>query len=308
MRTLALLVLVGSCYRGEPAPTAPPRVKPAPQPRHARTAVDPLGFLPIDSQLVAHLDVVKLRQSSAWPRFEPTILAKTGTVVGQFQALCGFDPLPMIQSIAIGIHGVDTPQLGGVFVVRGLARGALMPCIEKAITQQPTVGSIDRGIVTIRGDANEPPVVFAYADTRTVVLLAGHGSSADALRHLLDAGAPPRGSQAFMDMFGRIDPRRAAWFFLDGNSKMFAQTALMGFKPRGVVGFVDLQSGLTAKIIARMATATEAQTLVATFQSQLTAAQSLVAKLELIAEDADIVVDLALTDDQLVWMSALLAP
>ena len=306
MRSLAILAIVVGCYRSEAPPQAP-AAKPAPQARHARTASDPLGFLPAGAHVI-HLDVVQLRQSAVWARFEPTIMGKAGPVMAQFQALCGFDPLPMIQSVAIGLRGVDTPELGGVFVLRGIQRSQMMPCIEKAVAQQPTVGAIDRGIVTIRGDANEPPVVFAFADARTIVIAAGHGSSPEALRLTLDAGAPLRGSPAFMEMFGRIDLRRAAWFFLDGNSKLFDSMATLGFKPQAVFGSVDLTTGLAAKLFVRLPDPTAAQTLVTTFQSQLGAFQSLVQKLELVAEDSDVVVDLALDDSQLAMLATLLGP
>src|SRR5687768_2298173 len=71
MRSLVVLLVAVGCYRAERvAPPEPGKPVAAPV-RHARTAADPLGFLPFDAQLVAHLDNVQLRQSSLWARFEP---------------------------------------------------------------------------------------------------------------------------------------------------------------------------------------------------------------------------------------------
>ena len=310
MRWLVLLAVVG-CYRSEPAnPAAParPAVVPA-EARYARTAADPLGFLPSDAQVVAHLDVAQLRQSALWSRLEPKLMEKAADTLGKFRATCGFDPLSRIHSMAIAMRGLDTPQQGGVIVIRGVPRAEMMPCVEKEVARQPAVGTIDRHrVVTVRGAANEPPVVFAYADARTLVITLGHGSSPQLLRDTLDGGTPLRLSDTFMAMFVRIDPRRSGWFFMNGGSQLFDTASAMGMRPHGIFGSVDVTSGLAAKVVLRMPGPAEAQNLVAMAQSQLAAVQALVAKLDIAAEDADVVIDVALTDDQMTMLANLLGP
>ena len=311
MRSLVILALAAGCYRGAAtAPAEPANDARRGTPSHARTALDPLGFLQVDAEMVASLDVAQFRQSTLWARVEPRLLEKAASTIDEFRSACGFDPLPLIQTVAIGMRGLETPQLAAVLVVRGVPRAQMMPCVHKAVARDPGTGTIDRdGVVSVRGAPNEPPVVFAYADGRTVVMLTGHGASPAALRAVLDRGAPLRGSPAFMDMFGRVDTRRTGWFFLNGNSQLFSSARFpSGFRPRAIFGSADATSGLSAKVVMRMPQASDAQSIVGMVQGQLAAMRSLVAKLDVVAEEADVVIDLALTDDQLAMIAGLLGP
>ena len=309
MRSLVILALAAGCYRGEPVKPAPPAEPQRARPTHARTALDPLGFLPIDAEAVAYLDVTQFRQSTLWTRLEPRLLEKAASTIDEFRNVCGFDPMPLVQTIAIAMRGIETPELAAVLVVRGVPRAQMMPCIQKAVARDPKTGAIRDGIVTVHGAPNEPPVVFTYVDGRTVVMVTGHGASQTALRHVLDRGAPLRTSPAFMDMFGRVDTRRTGWFFLNGSARMFDSARFpTGFRPRAMFGSADATSGLAAKLVMRMPQPADAQNLVGMVQGQLAALRSLVAKLDVVAEDADVVIDLALTDDQLAMIAGLLGP
>ena len=307
MRALAVLAVVGGCYRSSAPPAAPP-AKPALH-AHARTAADPLGFLPVDSELVAYLDVGALRRTTLWARFEPALLAKVGPALEQFRLACAFDPLPQIEHVAIGIRHFSTPQLDGVLVIRGIARTQLTSCMEKVVAAQPTLARIDRGVVLLHPDPGEKPVAFAFADARTLVIFAGEqATTAQALRDVLSGGAALRASEAFMEMYGRIDARRLAWFFLSGRSKIFDGVAALGFHPNAVYGSLDASVGTTAKLFVRMPTAADATNLVTTLQSQLAAVRSLVEKFEVSTDDSDVLFDVAVTEDQLMLAASLFGP
>jgi hypothetical protein len=308
MRDLALLALVAGCYTAK-APLAPTPTPVEPVSRHARTAVDPLGFLPIDADLVVSLDTASLRRTALWNRIEPTLMEKAGPTLEQFKVACGFDPVPQIEHVAVGLKNASTPQLEGIVVVGGLSRSQLMGCMTRALRQTPKLARIERNVVLLTTEPGEKPVAFAFADARTLVILASEkAATAQGLRDILDAGAPLRSSEVFMEMFGRLDVRRHAWFFLNGTSKLFDGVGSLGVHPRAVFGGIDMPAGATAKLYVRMPSASEASTLLTMIQSQLAAVQALVEKFEVTVEDVDVVVDIVLTEDQLMLGANLLGP
>ncbi len=309
MRRLAVLAFVASCYTSgrAPATPAPKPVVVQEQPRHVRTAADPLGFLPIDSELVAHVDLAQLRHSALWAQLEPRVMAKIGPTFEQFRTACGFDVLPMVKRIALGMRDLDAPKPSAVVVIRGVDRTRTMACVDKALAGDPKLGSNDHGVVAIATAPGEAPTLFAFADATTLVLVSGPTSTGEQMRHVLDSGSPLRGSEAFSELYGKIDPARAAWFFINGNAKLLA-TMPLGFKPRAIYAWFDVASGLVAKLVMRLDDANQAQTLVAMVQSQVPAAQAFVERFEVTADDAEVVVDAALTDEQARTISGLLWP
>jgi hypothetical protein len=308
MRNVAVLALVAGCYTAQTPPVSTPAPL-EPVSRHARTAADPLGFLPIDADLVVSLDTASLRRTALWNRIEPTLMTKAGPTLEQFKVACGFDPVPQIEHVTVGLKNVSTPQLEGVIVVSGLARSQLMGCMTRAIRQTPKLAGIERNVVLLTAEPGEKPVAFAFADARTLVILAGEkAATAQGLRDILDAGAPLRSAEVFMEMFGRLDVRRHAWFFVNASSKLFDSVGALGVHPRAMFGGVDMPAGATAKLYIRMPNASEASTLLALIQSQIAAVKSLVEKFEVTAEDIDVIVDIALTEDQLMLGASLLGP
>ncbi len=299
----AIAAIAASCYQ-TPAPAPPATVMPENR-AHARIASDPLGFLPIDAEVVAHLDAQQLRRSDVWQRFEPMILAKVGPSLAQFQALCGFDPLVTVRRVSVGLKDV-TGNPSGVIVVRGIERSALMGCIDRALAKQPAA-RVDRGIVTVAGTTGEPPTVFGFVDASTLVLLVGRGASAGALRAAFGAGAPLRGSPAFTELHATLETRRPIWFVINGSSKLFDQAAGFGLKPRAVFGSLELSSGLVVDMRMRLETADQAQQVATMAQGQLGAVQGFVSKLEVTAAEADVVVALGMSPEQLETMTGLLA-
>ena len=308
MGKVAVLALIAGCYTAATPPAAPPQPVEAGS-RHARTASDPLGFMPIDADVVVSLDTASLRQTALWNRIEPSLMERAASTVEKFRAACGFDPLPQIEHVALGIRHVSTPHKEGVIVVGGMSRSQLMGCVTRAIRSSALEARIERNVVVMTKETDGQPVAFAFADARTLVVLVGdRAAGAQGLRDILDGGAPLRSSETFMDLFGRIDVRRHAWFFANGTSKLFDGIGSLGVQPRAVFGGIDMPAGATAKLYVRMASANDATALVTMVQSQLAAVRSLVEKLDVTAEDIDVVVDLSLTEDQLMVGANLLGP
>jgi hypothetical protein len=217
--------------------------------------------------------------------------------------------VPQIEHVAVGLRNASTPQLEGIVVVGGLSRSELMGCMTRALRQTPQLARIERNVVLMTTEPGEKPVAFAFADTRTLVILASEkAATAQGLRDILDAGAPLRSSEVFMEMFGRLDVRRHAWFFLNGTSKLFDGVGSLGISPRAVFGGIDMPAGATAKLYVRMPSASEASTLHTMIGNQLAAVQALVEKFEVTVEDVDVVADIVLTEDQLMLGANLLGP
>jgi hypothetical protein len=301
MRKLALAAFVVGCYH-EPAPRKPAPPPPAPvaleQPRHVRTAQDPLGFLAIDSEIVMQLDLAQVRRSTLWTRFEPLVMAKAASTLDQIKLACGFDPLQMIRRVVVGMKHVDAPHPDTVIVLRGLERDRTMRCFVQTLGRDPTIATMDQGIVVIPRKNGDTPLALAFADASTLLLVGGPDVTADTMRAVLEAGTPLRGSPGFLDMFDQLDHERAAWFLINGNAKALQQMAALGVSPRGVFGSVDLTSGIAADLRLRTDDATKAQQFAAMVQGQLGAAKPFFDKIEVGVRDADIVFDLAMTDDQ----------
>jgi hypothetical protein len=118
------------------------------------------------------------------------------------------------------------------------------------------------------------------------------------IRTVLASGSPLRDSPKFVEMYEQIDQKRAAWFLVNGNAKFLQQMAALGISSRGVTGSVDLTTGVVADLRLRTDDAQKAQTFVTMVQAQLPAVRNFVDKLEVTLREADILFDIAATDDQ----------
>ena len=304
MRAIALAALLVGCYR-ESKPPPPQQPEPQPlvveKPKHVRTAQDPLGFLPIDAEVVAHLDANQLRRSAIWARFEPTLTTKVGPTLDQFRIACGFDPVPMIRRVALAMKNIDAPHPDAVLVVRGIERDPTMRCIVQTIARDPsklTLKMEDGVLVMPPATPSDTPLAMSFADSTTLVFMTGPASSKDTMRAVLDSGSPLRNSPAFVQMFGMIDAKKAAWFLINGNASFLKNAGMLGIKLKAVFGAFDLTSGIAANVRLRTSDPAEAQSFTTMAQGQLTAAKSFFERIDVTAEDADAVIDFALTDDQ----------
>jgi hypothetical protein len=299
MRILALVALVG-CYREPPPkkPESPQQPVVVGAPKHVRTAQDPLGFLRIDSEIVIHLDAVQVRRSSLWARFEPLLMTKAATTLDQIKQACGFDPLQMIRRIAVGMKNLEAQHPDTVMVLRGLERDRTMRCLVQTLGRDPTIATMDNGIVVIPGKNGDTPIALAFADSDTLLLLGGPDATAEAMRVVLASGSPLRDSPRFVEMLEQLDQKRAMWFLVNGNAKFLQQMAALGVSSRGAFGSIDLTTGVAADLRLRTDDAQKAQTFVMMVQGQLPTIRNFVDKLEVTLREADILFDIAATDDQ----------
>lgn len=294
---VAVAVLTG-CYHD--APGAPPAQNAARPPSYAATIADPLGFLPIDSELVMSLDARAVRASSLWPLVEPKLLAAAEGKVALFAQRCGVDPIASITRVAVGIRGLGGTRPSGVFVIHGLDRAKIMDCAHRAVARPNPDGSIVGDTIVIHPTPSDPRgIVIRFVGERTCVLLVADGADERSLDAVLAAGAPLRGSPTFSALFERVDTHQALWLVLNGNSKVFDSLASLGVKPRAVWGWFALHGGIVTTLHVQLDTAAEAQQLAQTAQGQLGIIKPMVDAIDLTAEDADIVVTLSISDQKL---------
>ena len=103
-RFLVGAVVCVGCYKAAPAPpptaAQPPSAPLSARPAHDYRAAlgDPLGFLPIDSELVVAIDGDQVRKSPLWAMAEQRIRGAAGAKLATFSTMCGVDPIAKVRS------------------------------------------------------------------------------------------------------------------------------------------------------------------------------------------------------------------
>jgi hypothetical protein len=87
MRSLVFVSALALLGCGSAPPASGPSNKAA-APDYAATADDVLGFLPVDAEFVVGLDLVTLRRSQLWLKFEPQIMSASGVDMAKFKIRC----------------------------------------------------------------------------------------------------------------------------------------------------------------------------------------------------------------------------
>ena len=297
MRLALVCCVLAACFH-DPAP-APAASPPARAPRVNPAVYDPLGFLPVDSEAVVAIDVNQLRASALWKALEPTVSAKAGDALGRVRAQCGVDLLQSVRQIAMGFRGLgDEPGPSGVFVVRGLDRKAFWPCMGHLVAADPRV-TIANDVVLVKAGPGQNPAAFTFAGASTLVSVISPTASPEELARVIKGGAPLRASPAFLEVLGRIETQRTAWFALNGNTKVFDKLSALGIRPTAFSGSVDLANGFAGTARLRLDSEDSARNLAGLGQAQLGQVKALVDEVELLSEDADLVFRVAMTQEQL---------
>ena len=307
----ALLVgslLLGACSSTPAGPTTPPgNTAPPRAPDYTATVADPLGFLPLDAELVMGLDVDSLRGSPLWPPLASRITSSAGAQLAAFQQMCGFDPMATVHRIRLGLKNIQAEKPEGVIVVNGLDRPALMGCLGKA----------GNGAAVIEGDfvtfdaskTGGPQAAFAFVDASTVVVTLGPTANKAQLKAVLAAGVPLRSSPTFTALLAQTDVEASLWGMMNSNSSIFDQLAAgIGTKPKAMFGSVRLGPGMTMNMHMRLDSPTAAQQLSGMANSQMGMARGFVTKLDVTTEASDVVIAVAMDDPQLNAILQLIAP
>ncbi len=267
---------------------------------------DDLAYLPAASDVVAQIDLAKLRGSALYKSFlEPKLreaLEKEGKFA-EFKAKCGMDPVAEMTSISIGMTGSDDPQ--GVVIVHGMDKAKSMACLEKSKAEMEAEGSkytVDGEIITVTAKEGKTSVM-TFIDADSAVLQIGPAVNKDTLAAVLAGTAGVKSSAAFMDLYGKTKAGTVR-FLVNGNMKQL-QDNPMGIKPKAVFGSIDITDGLGVFVAARLNSDAEATQLAATINGQVAQAKAFVTKADVTADGSDVRVDVAMSSEQMTALAGM---
>lgn len=312
------LVLAGACKKDEkkadPAasktPSDPKAVEKPADKVAEKPAVAPIGtpgddlsLLPVDSEAVMGINFAQLQSSALWKKFvEPQMMkGDFPSKLAQFKSKCGFDPMTAITSIAIGMKGVGGDNPDGVVVVHGAGKKESLDCFEKMKDEAAKSGDEikrDGDVVLVKSKKGET-VAIAFVNDTTAVAVVGPGASKDGVLKAAQGGSALKSSPAFVEMYGKINTQASLWMLVNGNAKVFDKAAQMGVKPKAVFGSVNVTDGLSVDVRMRLESADQATQMANAFQGQLAAFKSMVDKLDVGSDGADVKVSVAMSQPKL---------
>src|SRR5690606_5459581 len=91
----------------------------------------------------------------------------------------------------------------------------------------------DGDIVTIKSKDGDT-VVLTYTNDTTLLAVVGPNATADGIAKVAQGGSALKTSDAFVDMYGKINTQDSLWLLMNGKAKAFDQAAQMGVKPQAV--------------------------------------------------------------------------
>lgn len=228
-------------------------------------ASDAVSLIPADSEIVMGLNFAQLKQSALWKQFAPKIMDQMSGKIGEFKAACGFDPMDTFKSMTMGMKNLsDQPGVkpDGVVVVKGLEKSKMMPCMDKykaEAAKQGTEITVDGDVVLLKD--KDQTVAMTYANDDTMVVTMGTGATKDGVKAAAKGGNGLKSSQAFNEMYSKINTGDSLWLMVNGNSPLLDKASMLG-KPKAVYGSLNLTDGLAVDLHVREASADAAKSLV----------------------------------------------
>lgn len=263
-----------------------------------QTADDVLGFLPANSDVVVGIDGVALRSSALWKQFEPQIEGAFGAKLPAMREKCGFDPLTSIERVTLGgTISQDNDQLDGVIVVRGVSGQQTLDCIAAATEGEGSV-KMEAGKLVLDKGGNDK-MVATIVGASTLVLHMGTSASAASLDAVLNGGAPLRTSPAFMALFERREANASVWGMINGSSKLLAEAAQAGAKPKSIDGTLVLSDRFVGAIRVAFDSDGDASKVQGNLSQFLPIARGYFEKLDLRADGSVLRGDVIATDAQM---------
>jgi hypothetical protein len=290
-----------------PEPAAPA----APLKAITGQTADDLSLLPVDSEAVLGINFGQLQGSALWKQFVAPKLASAGVAgIQKFKALCGFDPLAELKSVAVGMKGLGGNDVSGAIVVHGFDRKKSMACFDKDIGDAEKDGSkvkIDGDVVLIT-DKSGKKIGFTFVNDDTALAVIGpDAETKDKIKAIAGGGTALKTSAAFVELYNKLATSESLWMVINGNAPMFQKTP-MPFKLKAVYGSLNITDGLTVDLRLRLGSADEATNIVSTYKGQLENPQmkGMFQKLQMTSEGADVKVAVAMSSQQLQQLAQMM--
>ena len=269
----------------------------------AVAGTDDLALLPVESEMVMGLNFAQLQQSALWKQFSPKLMEKAASGLAEFKVACGFDPLEAVKSVSMGLKGLGGTAPDGAIVVHGPEKAKVMACIDKAKTEAAKKGTditVD-GDVFIVKDKEGQPSAFTFVNDTTLIGTIGAMGTKDGVLAAAKGTSALKSSQAFTDMYSKINTNDSLWLLMNGNSPAFSKMGSMGVKPKAIFGSVNVTDGLTMDMRIRLGTPDEAKQLVTMLQGQINNPQvkQMFDKLDVVADGTDAKFGVAMSNQKL---------
>lgn len=301
---LAIVGSVGGCRRA-PGPATPANKAAAPD--YRATAEDELGFLPVDAEMVAGIDMVSLRRSQLWQKFEPMFVSALGEDLTKFRNACGFDPLKTTERITIALKERGRDLYSGVIVIRGVDTSRVRECLTTEVQKSGGTATNDRGVVLVT-QPSTPGTTMAVGvvGAATMVVHMDAVTTYESMSSVLAAGAPLRKSAAFMALQARREAGASMWFMANGNSKAFDQMRQLGMSPKSLDGTLTVTDRFAGVLRMTMGNPAEASKMQVEFDKVKGMIAPMVEKFETRANGDVISVEAVITEQQLRSMLQML--
>lgn len=248
-----------------------------------------LAYMPLQADAVIGLDLAKLRASSLYQHYQKDVEGQVAGELQQIRDLCGFDPLPKLQTVVAG--GTGSRRSGeAVAVVTGLGKAEVLGCLSKVAASPPpqVKVTIDGDFAMIEtyqepldptppaaapaGDAGaaaaapaptaelDDAISVQFTGDTTAVLARRGGNAIDkaSMQQLLAAKPGAAGSisasPGFMEMIDGIDTEAPIWFVVNGKSDRIRQVGQGFLTFDAAFGHVAVKDDLFLDLTLRLDT------------------------------------------------------
>jgi hypothetical protein len=302
-RSLFAMVLCASACSHDQPVAAPSNH--APSPDVVAASNDPVGFLPVDAEVVVALDIPKIAQSPLWKEYSPMVMGRLPEAAKMLMEQCALTPT----TIAVSLKSVSDDALpDGVAVVHGLDKArTLGDCLAKAkqlATQHGHTITLDNDVVT--ATTKHGAFVGTFATDTTFVAVWGQHADKNALQQAVSSGVGLRKSQGFTALLGKVNTGRPVWLIGNGSSKLFAPAAALGVKPRGIAASIDVSNGVAFDGRVGVESPDQATQLSTMLKAQAGMAASFFDKLDIGTDAADVTLSVELSLEKLKTMMQMM--
>ena len=267
---------------------------------------DDLSLLPVDSEAVIGINFSQVQQSALWKQFvQPKLAASDLSGIQKFKALCGFDPLETLKSVAVGLKGLGGDAPTGAIVVHGFDKSKSMSCFDKEgvsdIEKDGSKVTIDGDVVMITDKSGKQFGFTFVNDTTALAVIGPDAATKEGIKKVAAGGGALKTSPAFVEMFQKISTGDSMWMVMNGSSPMFNKAAAMGMKFKAMYGSVNVTDGLTVDLRFRFNTPDEAAQLVTMTKGQINNAQvkAMFDKIDVTSDGADAKFTVAMSAEKL---------
>ena len=265
---------------------------------------------PADSEVIFGVAFAPVRDSALWQNYRDMVLSVVDGdgELAEFEQACGFEPFAKLDSVVFGGPTADDDRM--VVVVSGFSRDEVEACAKGVAEAEGEEFSItadgDLAQYSMGGDE----VWVAWLDDSTLMT----GGRADSDKEWLEARASgadglAEDSPLAQLIEAHVDRTSGVWFGMipaDDSPIGGGMAAAGGSPPEAVYGAVAPGEGLAISAGVRFGSADEAQELLTQSQMMMQGMKmqmgdlgKFVDKLEMSTDDADVLVNISLTEAEL---------